>query len=68
MPPEVLLTPSEAAAWLNVSVATLRGWRKQGKGPPVVQLSRRTYRYSEDVIREYIAAVVRKAEPRKARR
>lgn len=60
-----LLTPREAAAKLQVSVATLRGWRRLGKGPAVVRLSARTYRYSEDSLREFIAAV-RKAEPAEA--
>lgn len=62
-----LLTPREAAQKLRVSVATLRGWRKQGKGPAVVRLSRRTYRYSEDCIQEYINALG-KTQPAKARR
>lgn len=68
MPPEVLLTPREAAAWLKVSVATLRGWRKLGKGPTVVRLSRRTYRYTEDCIRQYIETTLGQVEPKKARR
>jgi excisionase family DNA binding protein len=62
---EKLLTPKEAAAKLRVSMATLRGWRKEGKGPTVVRLSRRTFRYSEEHIKEYIEAV-RKAEPGEA--
>lgn len=62
---EKLLTPREAAAKLQVSVATLRGWRRMGKGPAVVRLSRRTYRYSEDGLREFIEAV-RKTQPAEA--
>ena len=62
---EKLLTPREAAAKLQVSVATLRWWRRLGKGPTVVRLSRRTYRYSEDSLREFIETV-KKAEPSEA--
>lgn len=62
---ERLLTPREAAAKLQVSLSTLRGWRRQGKGPTVVKLSRRTYRYSEECLKEFIEAV-RKTEPNEA--
>jgi predicted site-specific integrase-resolvase len=50
-----LLTPKEAAQQLRLSTSTLRGWRKKGQGPPVVQLGPGTYRYSEDDIEECIA-------------
>lgn len=60
-----LLTPKEAAAKLQVSVATLRTWRRLGKGPTVVRLSRKTYRYSEECLKEFIEAV-RKTEPGEA--
>lgn len=60
-----LLTPKEAAKWLGVSMATLRGWRREGKGPTAVRLTQRTIRYSEDSLKEFIAAV-RKAEPGEA--
>lgn len=53
-PDAKLLTPKEAAYYLGVSEATLRGWRKAGKGPTVVRLTLRTYRYSEASIKEYI--------------
>jgi excisionase family DNA binding protein len=50
-----LLTPKEAAQQLRLSISTLRGWRKKGQGPPVVQLGPGTYRYSEEDIQKYIA-------------
>lgn len=62
---EKLLTPREAAAKLQVSLSTLRSWRRLGKGPTVVRLSRRTYRYSEECLKEFIEAV-RKTEPNRA--
>lgn len=60
-----LLTPKEAAQWLGVSLATLRGWRRVGKGPAAVRLTQRTIRYSEDSLKEFVAAV-RKTEPGEA--
>jgi predicted site-specific integrase-resolvase len=48
-----LLTPKEAAQQLRLSTSTLRGWRKKGQGPPVVQLGPGIYSYSD--IQECIA-------------
>lgn len=50
-----LLTPKECAAQLRVSLSTLRGWRKAGKGPPVVELGPGSFRYSEEALQEFIA-------------
>lgn len=49
-----LLTIREVAAQLQVSLSTLRGWRKQGKGPPVVQLGPSTFRYTEEEVQKFI--------------
>lgn len=49
-----LLTPRETAAQLRVSLSTLRGWRKAGKGPPVVELGPGLFRYSEDDLQQFI--------------
>ena len=54
---EKLLTPKETAKILQISMATLRVWRKTGKGPPPVRLSRRTIRYSPESIKEYCEQV-----------
>jgi len=39
--PEELLTETETAALLHVSVRTLRRWRQQGSGPPAHKAGRR---------------------------
>lgn len=48
MPP-TLLTPDEAAAWLQVSVSTLANWRYLRTGPPYVRQGR-VVRYSADAL------------------
>jgi hypothetical protein len=40
-----LLTSFEIGAFLRVSRWTLKDWRKAGKGPPYVKLSRHVVRY-----------------------
>ena len=52
-----LLTPKETAAQLRVSMSTLRGWRKAGKGPPVVKLGPGSFRYSEEELEQFIATL-----------
>lgn len=44
-PIETLMTPAQAAAFLNISANTLRAWRSAGTGPGYVQHSERTIRY-----------------------
>ena len=51
-----LLTPSEMAEVLNVSVETLRNYRRQGEGPPYVTLRPHTYRYPEDKLTAWLDA------------
>ncbi len=41
----VLLTPKEAAAFLQVSEKTLAKWRSVGTSPPFRRLGHRTVRY-----------------------
>ena len=41
-----LLSPTEAAAFLGVSVPALAKWRVNGKGPRYHRLSTRTIRYA----------------------
>lgn len=43
-----LLTPKEAAAFLQVSEKTLEKWRTKGTGPKFRRLGHRTVRYSQD--------------------
>ncbi len=42
-----LLTPAEAAAFLNVTKSALATWRARGLGPPFVRLTERVVRYDE---------------------
>lgn len=59
---EKLLTPQETAKVLQVSVATLRDWRRKGKGPAASKISGRTIRYSETVIKDWLESV-RRTQP-----
>jgi len=49
-----LLTISQAAAYLNVPVATLRWWRTEGAGPPAVKLGRHL-RYDKAEVDRWVA-------------
>ena len=53
-----LLTPKETAAQLRISMSTLRGWKKQGKGPRPIILGPATIRYSEEELHEYIESKI----------
>jgi predicted DNA-binding transcriptional regulator AlpA len=43
---ETLLTPEQAADFLQISLRTLERWRSDGQGPPVCGLTARTLRYA----------------------
>lgn len=43
-----LLTPIEAAAFLQLTVKTLEKWRGKGIGPKFRRMGHRTVRYSQD--------------------
>lgn len=51
-----LLTPAQAAALMAVKVTALAVWRHRKVGPPFVQLSPRTPRYSRRSVMEWIAS------------
>lgn len=60
-----LLTPSELAVMLGMSVRTLANWRSTGKGPPYLKLGpeppagkqyRRPVLYERDVAERWAAA------------
>jgi excisionase family DNA binding protein len=51
------LSEREAASRLNLSVATLRAWRKKGKGPRFVRFGR-AVRYIDSDVRRFIEASV----------
>ncbi len=50
-----LLTASELAAYLGVSIATVRAWRKQGRGPRAIKVER-SVRYTETDVKSWLAA------------
>jgi predicted DNA-binding transcriptional regulator AlpA len=43
-----LLTPKDAAAFLQLSAKTLEKWRSKGIGPKFRRMGHRTVRYSQD--------------------
>jgi excisionase family DNA binding protein len=49
-----LFTIKEAAAYLNVPVATLRWWRVQGTGPPAAKLGKHL-RYNKEELERWVA-------------
>jgi excisionase family DNA binding protein len=53
-----LLTAREAAELLGLKEGTLAAWRSRGtKGqPPAVRIGKRSIRYSEAALRDWIAA------------
>jgi len=55
VPPEVLLTPPEAAKSLKMSVSWLAKARMRGDGPPFVRVGR-SIRYREDDLRQWLKA------------
>lgn len=59
-----LLTESEAAQFLTVSVAALRAWRFRGKGPLYLKLGA-AVRYRPVDLQQYLDAVV--VDPRTPR-
>lgn len=53
-----LITPSQAAEYLCVSVVTLRKWRWEGKGPKFLKLGRKVV-YRETDIHDWLNEQVR---------
>jgi hypothetical protein len=50
-----LMTPAQAAAWLQVAVRTLEDWRAANVGPPFSKV-RQTIRYRRTALEAWIAA------------
>jgi len=50
-----LLTAKEAAAYLNLSDATLAKWRCIGGGPTFIRYSARCIRYTQDALDAWLA-------------
>jgi ribosomal protein L28 len=57
-----VLTPAEAATYLNVKTATLKSWRAKGVGPAFVKRAARLIGYTPAALEAYLAQVT----PRKA--
>jgi len=51
-----LLTPAQAADFLQVSPRTLRQWRHQAQGPAFVKLGSATFRYALEDLKRFIEA------------
>ena len=56
---ETLLTPDQAARYLNLSPRTLAGWRTRGGGPSWVAISARCCRYRPEDLDAFLAERVR---------
>ena len=52
---EQLLTPQQAAKYLNVSIRTLAAWRQRGIGPPSLKLPSGARRYRKADLDRWIA-------------
>lgn len=52
---EVLLPERQVADWLAVAPVTLRGWRRQRRGPEFLKLESRP-RYPVGAVRRWLAA------------
>jgi hypothetical protein len=52
--PSSMLTETEAAEQLRLSVAALRGWRLRGEGPVFVKLGRRAVRYRSTDLESFL--------------
>jgi hypothetical protein len=57
-----VLTPAEAATYLNIKPATLKSWRAKGVGPAFVKRAARLIGYTPAALEAYLAQVT----PRKA--
>jgi hypothetical protein len=57
-----VLTPAEAAAYLNIKPATLKSWRAKGVGPAFVKRAARLIGYTPAALDAYLA----QTPPRKA--
>ena len=51
---DMLVAPSQLAAYLKVSNSTLERWRRTGEGPPFVKLGRRIVAYQPSSIQKWL--------------
>jgi predicted DNA-binding transcriptional regulator AlpA len=52
---KLLLTPKEAAEFLEIPAGTLAQWRSQRRGPPYIKLEERLVRYRRSDLEEYLS-------------
>ena len=52
---KLLLTPKEAAEFLEIPPGTLAQWRSQRRGPPYIKLEERLVRYRRSDLEEYLS-------------
>jgi hypothetical protein len=57
-----VLTPAEAALYLNIKPATLKSWRAKGTGPAFVKRAARLIGYTPAALDAYLS----RSTPRKA--
>ena len=57
-----LLTPKDAAAFLQLSEKTLEKWRSKGTGPKFRRMGHRTVRYSQDDLLNWPGMVSQEAQ------
>lgn len=57
--PDPLLTEAEAAAYLNYRRRTLASWRRTGRGPRFVAVSRTSRRYRKSDLDAFIVSKLR---------
>jgi predicted DNA-binding transcriptional regulator AlpA len=53
-----MMSPTQVGEFLGVSTITLKGWRRDGKGPQYVKLGdgpNATVRYPRSAVRTYLA-------------
>jgi predicted DNA-binding transcriptional regulator AlpA len=56
--PDQLVTPPAVAARLGLKVGTLNQWRRRGKGPPWIAVSRKAVRYRACDVEAWIKRAV----------
>lgn len=54
MNPEYLITESQAAEFLGISVKTAQGWRFKGEGPQFVKVGKKAIRYQIQDLLDWI--------------
>lgn len=52
---DLLLTTRQAASFLNLSVETLKKWRKRGGGPAFIKYNNGAVRYQVNVLLQFVS-------------